>query len=175
MTALGQYPGKPNIVPYTAERPARMRQDPSKATRQYEKCGLGPLPSTPANSSRDALQLDSGGAVLRVSLRPRVANEPRGPPGRANLAPQPCIRLDPWGPDHEATIRFGGKAPGGGHILLTASKPWAITCHRHLGSSSAAYRESATSSRNCVFFGGQVTQAICRSTKTSRTNQRGTL
>src|SRR3974390_2311307 len=97
MTALGQYPGKPNIVPYTAERPARMRQDPSKATRQYEKCGLGPLPSTPANSSRDALQLDSGGAVLRVSLRPRVANEPRGPPGRANLAPQPCIRLDPCG------------------------------------------------------------------------------
>ena len=28
-----------------------------------------------------------------------------------SLAPQPCIRLDPCGPDHEAVIRFEGEAP----------------------------------------------------------------
>ena len=28
-----------------------------------------------------------------------------------SLAPRPCIRLDPCGPDHEAVIRFEGEAP----------------------------------------------------------------
>jgi hypothetical protein len=30
---------------------------------------------------------------------------------RANLAPQPCIRLDPHGPDREAAMRFRCEAP----------------------------------------------------------------
>jgi hypothetical protein len=41
-----------------------------------------------------------------------IINDPRGARHcTRDFALQPCIRLDPPGPNHEAIIRFGGKAP----------------------------------------------------------------
>jgi hypothetical protein len=41
-----------------------------------------------------------------------IANDRREPAVAREISRRnPCIRLDPAGPDHEAIIRFGGKAP----------------------------------------------------------------
>jgi hypothetical protein len=43
---------------------------------------------------------------------------PRGARQRARaIAPRTCIRSDAVGPDHDAVMRIGGEAPGGGSIL----------------------------------------------------------
>jgi IstB-like ATP binding protein len=54
-----------------------------------------------------AFDVKGAGAGLLISF-----SGPRGAChwGRS-LAPRPCIRLDPCGPDHEAVVRFEGEAP----------------------------------------------------------------
>jgi len=91
------------------------------------------------------------------------------PPSRANLAPQPCIRLDPRGVrTMKQPFASAARLQGGGHILPTASKPWPISCHRHLGSSSAACRQGAAGHRNRVLLlDGQAVQVAGRSTTPS--------
>ena len=93
------------------------------------------------------------GATPPCRSRRGVAKRTEGsPPWRANLAPQPCIRLDPRGVrTMKQPFASAARLRGGGHILPTALKPWPISCHHHLGSSSAAYRDCATGRRNCVF------------------------
>jgi len=43
MPALGQNPGRPDIVPYTGQTDSSDVSRSRNATRQYEKCGLGPF------------------------------------------------------------------------------------------------------------------------------------
>jgi len=58
---------------------------------------------------------------------------------RANLAPQPCIRLTPVrGLDHEAVIRFSGMAPRRRAHSQRGMQPCRYAGCRHLGSSSVA-------------------------------------
>jgi len=51
---------------------------------------------------------------------------------------------------------------GGGHILPAVSKPRRKSCHRHLGSSSAAYREAATSRRIRLLGSGHLVTPLFR-------------
>jgi hypothetical protein len=44
--------------------------------------------------------------------------------------------VGPQGPDHDAVMRIGGEAPGGGPILQDGVKPWPASGDRHLGSSA---------------------------------------
>src|SRR5262245_818963 len=56
----------------------------------------------------------------------------------AQIAPQPCIRLIREDRNHDAVMRIGDEAPGGGPILHSGLKAMVLTSgHRHLGSPSA--------------------------------------
>ena len=85
------------------------------------------------------------------------------PPWARSMAPQPCIRLDPH---RVRTMKqsFASAAGlrGGGHILPAVSKPRPKSCHRHLGSSSAAYREAATSCRIRLLGSGHLVAPLFR-------------
>jgi hypothetical protein len=61
------------------------------------------------------LSLSSTKFYMAPNFLAVAANGPRGACliGRCKmLAPQPCIRWDPWDPDHDAAMRIGGEAPG---------------------------------------------------------------
>ena len=85
------------------------------------------------------------------------------PPWARSMAPQPCIRSDPY---RVRTMKqlFASAAGlrGGGHILPAVSKPRRKSCHRHLGSSSAAYREAATSRRIRLLGSGHLVTPLFR-------------
>ena len=50
------------------------------------------------------------------------------------FAPQTCMRSVRLDPDHDAVMRIGGKAPGGGPILFVGINAMSATGSRHLGS-----------------------------------------
>ena len=51
------------------------------------------------------------------------------------FAPQTCMRQVRLDPDHDAVMRIGGEAPGGGPILSVGISAMSATGSRHLGSS----------------------------------------
>src|SRR5829696_6451018 len=98
-----------------------------------------------ARSRRPTIQ----GAVTRAVIGP--CPETRGQVGRANAEPRrsegslpagadhratPLYSVGPQGPDHDAVMRIGGKAPGGGPMLRNGATPWPVSGDRHLGSSA---------------------------------------
>src|SRR5437016_12955808 len=56
-------------------------------------------------------------AKLRRLTVPVCGGSEGSSPLGADLAPHTCIRSVRWDPDHDAVMRIGGKAPGGGPIL----------------------------------------------------------
>jgi IstB-like ATP binding protein len=74
---------------------------PTGVGKSWLACALG------HKALYGAFDVKGAGAGLLISF-----SGPRGAChwGRS-LAPRPCIRLDPCGPDHEAVIRFEGEAP----------------------------------------------------------------
>src|SRR5437660_11910314 len=56
-------------------------------------------------------------AKLRRLTVPACGGSEGSSPLGADLAPHTCIRSVRWDPDHDAVMRIGGKAPGGGPIL----------------------------------------------------------
>jgi hypothetical protein len=56
-------------------------------------------------------------------------------PSGAGHRATPLYSAGPRGPDHDAVMRIGGEAPGGGPILRHGVKPWPVSGDRHLGSS----------------------------------------
>jgi hypothetical protein len=56
------------------------------------------------------------------------------------FAPQTCMRSVRLDPDHDAVMRIGGKAPGGGPILSVGINAMSATGSRHLGSSISTRR-----------------------------------
>ncbi len=57
-------------------------------------------------------------------------------PAGADHRATPLYSVGPQGPDHDAVMRIGGEAPGGGPILQDGVKPWPASGDRHLGSSA---------------------------------------
>jgi len=55
------------------------------------------------------------------------------------------VRLDP---DHDAVMRIGGKAPGGGPILFVGINAMSATGSRHLGSSISSRRSTTARTPN---------------------------
>src|SRR4051812_11410063 len=85
------------------------------------RAAIGPCPETRGQVARRKPSLDDQrGACQRARI----------------IAPQPCIRSVQRGPDHDAVMRIGGEAPGGGPILENGVKPWPASGDRQLGSSS---------------------------------------
>ena len=77
----------------------------------------------------------------------RSVEDPRGAcHWGADLAPHTCIRSILLDPDHDAVMRIGGEAPGGGPILSVGIKcqvriRFPATSDRQFGSRAESQRE----------------------------------
>src|SRR5215207_4143138 len=93
------------------------------------------------------------------------------PPSGAIIAPRSCIRLDP--PvirTRKQPSASAARLRDGGPILATASKPWASAGHRHLGPSTAAFRNLRVGAETVFsLLVGPAAQAADRSTMPSGT------
>ena len=66
----------------------------------------------------------------------RSAEDPRGARHWVHLRATDLYAVGPLDPDHDAVIRIGGEAPGGGvHSFGRHQLPGSNTAFRHLGSS----------------------------------------
>ena len=74
-------------------------------------------------------------AKLRRLTVPVCGGSEGSSPLGANLAPHTCIRSVRLDPDHDAVMRIGGEAPGGGPILAVGICAMSGAGPRHLGSS----------------------------------------
>ena len=74
-------------------------------------------------------------AKLRRLTVPVCGGSEGSSPLGANLAPHTCIRSVRLDPDHDAVMRIGGEAPGGGPILFVGLCAMSAAGSRHLGSS----------------------------------------
>src|SRR5215469_323300 len=61
---------------------------------------------------------------------------------------QTCMRQVRLDPDHDAVMRIGGKAPGGGPILSVGIGATSTTGSRHLGSSTRRCAEKPAQAPN---------------------------
>ena len=60
----------------------------------------------------------------------------------ASLRAETCMRSVCLDPDHDAVMRIGSKAPGGGPILSVGINAMSATGSRHLGSSISSRRST---------------------------------
>ena len=65
----------------------------------------------------------------------RSAEDPRGARHWVHLRATDLYAVGSVDPDHDAVMRIGGVAPGGGPFFQSASVPGSNTVFRHLGSS----------------------------------------
>ena len=74
--------------------------------------------------------------TLVRGINPRGARQFWGAASRH----QTCMRQVRLDPDHDAVMRIGGEAPGGGPILSVGIGATSATGSRHLGSSTGSPR-----------------------------------
>src|SRR3954463_11473009 len=66
----------------------------------------------------------SGDARTSCSAKAEPRRSEGSLPSGADHRATPLYAVGPQGPDHDAVMRIGGEAPGGGPILENGVKPW---------------------------------------------------